>query len=253
MKIQFASDLHLEFSENNRFLKQNPLIPSGDILILAGDIVLFRLMEQFMDFFKFCSDNFEKTYWIPGNHEYYNGDLADRTGTFMEEIVPNVHLVNNTSIDTGNTRIIFSTLWTPITDEKAWHIQNGLNDYRLIKDNGSLFTPVRSTELFNENLAFIQKSVSSNQQEKCVVVTHHVPTFTDYPKEYRSSNLNEAFATDLNKYIESSAIDYWIYGHHHRNIPTFKIGNTELLTNQLGYVNQNEHLNFNGSKFIKTI
>jgi predicted phosphohydrolase len=252
MKIQFASDLHLEFSENNRFLKQNPLIPSGDILILAGDIVLFRLIEQFMDFFKFCSDNFEKTYWIPGNHEYYQGDLANRIGSFMEEIVPNVHLVNNTSIDTGNTRIIFSTLWTPISDEKAWYIQNGLNDYRLIKDTGLLFTPARSTELFNENLAFIQKSVSSNQQEKCVVVTHHVPTFTNYPKEYRSSNLNEAFATDLNEYIESSAIDYWIYGHHHRNIPTFKIGNTELLTNQLGYVSYTEHTDFKTNKCIVT-
>ena len=37
MKIQYASDIHLEFSDNLRFVKGMPFDVVGDILILAGD------------------------------------------------------------------------------------------------------------------------------------------------------------------------------------------------------------------------
>jgi predicted phosphohydrolase len=60
-------------------------VKSGEILLLAGDIIQFVDMEKENDFFNFLSDNFEHTYLIPGNHEYYRSDMTERTGSFHEK------------------------------------------------------------------------------------------------------------------------------------------------------------------------
>jgi iron only hydrogenase large subunit-like protein len=100
-------------------------------------------------------------------------------------------------------------------------------------------------------LAFIQNELKTVQEEKIAVFTHHCPTFLNYPEQFKGDVLNEAFAVELFDMIESSKIDYWAYGHHHSNIPVFRIGNTKLITNQLGYVQRNEHKLFEPNKVIE--
>ena len=251
MKIQYCSDLHLEFRENKHFILKNPLIPTGEILILAGDILPFTEVEKHSDFFNFLSENFEHTYWVAGNHEYYHSDLGKRRGVFHENIRENVHLVNNTSVIHGNAKIIFSTMWTSISPMNAWSIMRGMNDFNYIKFEGHSLKAFDYNQVFEENFEFIKNAVTSNDQEKCMVVTHHVPTLKNYPAEYRNSPLNEAFAVNLDDFIAGSNIDFWLYGHHHRNIPDFIIENTRLITNQLGYVGHNEHLVFDRGKVVE--
>ena len=43
MKIQYMSDLHFEFRENSRYIKHNEFPVTGDILVLAGDILCFKI------------------------------------------------------------------------------------------------------------------------------------------------------------------------------------------------------------------
>ena len=42
MKIQYASDIHLELSDNSRFIKSMPFEVAGDVLVFAGDIGYLR-------------------------------------------------------------------------------------------------------------------------------------------------------------------------------------------------------------------
>ncbi|MGI4812814.1 MAG: metallophosphoesterase, partial [Janthinobacterium lividum] len=115
MTLQYCSDLHLEFPENAAYLKANPIRPTGDILILAGDVTLFKLINRQKDFFDFVSDHFRETYWIPGNHEYYGSNILNRSGSFEEKIRDNVFLVNNVVKTFGSDELIFSTLWSSLS------------------------------------------------------------------------------------------------------------------------------------------
>jgi hypothetical protein len=53
----------------------------------------------------------------------------------------------------------------------------------------------------------------------------------------------------LNEFIESSGVDYWIYGHHHVATGNFDIGKTKPITNQLGYVHH-EHRKFDTGRAL---
>ncbi|MDT8413155.1 MAG: metallophosphoesterase [Vicingaceae bacterium] len=250
MNIQYCSDLHIEFPKNKAFLKETPIQAIGDILIIAGDLVPFTIMDKHSYFFKFCADNFEQTYWIPGNHEYYGFDVTQKCGTFHEKIKSNVHLLNNTTIEINNIALIFTTLWSKINPAHQWEIERGMNDFHVIKYGKYRFSLDRFNELHQENLQFLTAALNENQHIKRVVTTHHVPTLQHYPKQYIGSLLNDAFAVELDDFIKQHQPDYWIYGHHHQNTPEFKIGKTTLLTNQLGYVEMSEHLNFETNKTI---
>ncbi len=250
MKIQYCSDLHLEFKENKNFLRENPIIPSGEILLLAGDIVPFAVMDSHNDFFDFVADNFEKVYWVPGNHEYYYFDVANKNSSFHEKIRSNVSLVNNVSVNESNVKFVFSTLWSKISPVNMRPIQQGMSDFKVIKRNGQLFNPHDFNELHEQSLNFIKKEIQNGTSDKMIVVTHHVPTFLNYPAEYKGSDLNEAFAVELFDLIEKSAVDYWLYGHNHRNQPDFDINRTKMITNQLGYVKHGENQHFDSKKCI---
>lgn len=244
MTVQYISDLHLEFPENKAFLNKNPIHAYGDILILAGDVVPFIVMEEHNDFWDYISNNFKHIYWVPGNHEYYYSDISKHSGSIYKKLRDNLFLVNNVAVMHNDIKFIFSTLWTDISDNNQFIIQYRMSDFKVIRNGDIIFTPENYNHLHQECLKFLTDELAKQDAKKTVVVTHHVPTYLNYPEKYKGDILNEAFAVELNNLIRESNIDYWIFGHHHKNNCDFKIGKTRLLSSQLGYVSHNEHLEF---------
>ncbi len=201
IKIQYCSDLHLEFKDNARFIEGNPLVPVGEVLILAGDIIPFSLIGKVNWFFDFVSDNFQKAYWIPGNHEYYGGDIRDKEFSFIEAVRSNVFLINNQHIILDDTKIIFSTLWSYIRPENVFPVRSRLADFGHIQYNGDRFTPRDFNTLHIKSRRFIHNELLGNKIKDQIVVTHHVPTFNNFPPEFINSNINNAFASELSDII----------------------------------------------------
>lgn len=246
MKIQYASDLHLEFPANRNELKLNQIKPEADILLLAGDIMPFKMIGHLTRFWDSLSKNFKGVYWVPGNHEYYGYDLVAAADLLYKNagIRDNIFLLNNKVVTLEEVNIICSTMWTHISPVNELPISGMLNDFHEITNNGKRMTVADYNKMHVSDLSFLKDTIEKTKGKKTIVMTHHVPTFLNYPEQYKGHSLNQAFAIELYDFIETSGVKYWIYGHHHNNTANFNLGNTVMLTNQMGYVSAKENDTF---------
>jgi predicted phosphohydrolase len=253
MNFQFASDLHLEFAQNKKRWSKKPILPVQETLILAGDILPICALDQHQDFLNFLSDHFKMTYWLPGNHEFYGSDLATMPSSFEESIRPNIRLLNNIVKEiedpVGPIELVFSTLWSYIPPHLTEIATQRVQDFNQILWNGSKMTPHVYNQLHQEALSFLEIALGANSKRK-MVISHHLPSFLNYPKKYQNDSINACFASDLDHFIQKTAPNAWIFGHHHSNIPPFLIGKTSLYTNQFGYAKYKEGAGFDRSASI---
>jgi predicted phosphohydrolase len=249
-RFQFCSDLHVEFPVNKVFLHQHPLVPSAELLVIAGDFIPFAEIGKHNDYLDLISEQFKLTLWVPGNHEYYRSDITERGASFKENVRHNIILANNVTFEYANTRFLLSTLWSAVSPETSVAITRAMADFHLIKKSGRKITVDDYNAMHHECRQFLESALNHKTDMNTVVVTHHIPTFHNYPAKYSHSNLNTAFATELSELIVSSRPGYWIFGHHHQPVPDFRIGDTVLVNNQLGYVEFEEHPEFRPDRVL---
>ena len=199
MKIQYLSDLHLEYQDNRDFLRDQHLKATGDILILAGDTFYLGgdLSESF--FLRWASDHYEHVILIPGNHEFYDGfDLAGNGPSWQMRIMPNVRYCYNKVVSFGDVDIILSTLWSEIPKENERAIGYFLTDFHRIMYNGHQLTPEDYNREHHQCLRFVENAIDRSRARHKVVRTHYVPPHgsgTPPPKlrKIRNGSLQHAF------------------------------------------------------------
>ena len=252
MRVQYMSDLHLEFTLNQEYIHDFFEGETGDILLLAGDIMYLKdsifIRRRFLTE---LSQKYSQVLIVPGNHEFYAyNDIKAYGDNWMIELRPNIHYYYNKVVHIGDTDFILSTLWSKLDPLQEKRIQQGMSDFYQIGYNGEWLTPRRYNEEYENCVRFIRDAVEKSTAEKIVVVTHHAPSLQTVAPQHQNSILSSAFASDLEDLIRNSRIDYWVYGHSHTNIDC-QVGQTKIICNQLGYVSSNEHLGFNYNKFFE--
>lgn len=237
MKILIYSDLHLEFKHGWTF----PDDVTGDLLILAGDIITFGDYSPLEKLLKNWS---KPVLYVAGNHEYYTQTPMDQETqdfkVWLSETLPQVTLLMDEHISISGVNFFGGTMWTDFGCQNPLamdHARRNMNDFRLIRNSErQIFTP-QDTISLHQN--FIDGLIAWFKQEMTgprIVISHHAPVINPNT-QYRDSPLQPAFnSLDMIEIIEEHQPDFWIYGHTHE-CDDQTIGRTRIISNQLGYPN----------------
>lgn len=248
MNIQIASDLHLEFPENRKWLKDNPLLPVGEVLLLAGDIISDKHKKKAKFFYDYIESKFKLIISIMGNHEFYYGQVNYAYPSYNKVIANNHYKLNNQICIFEDIKIISSTLWSYIPKDKEKYLYKIVNDYKLIykkEYSDKINIMIDETNYFNKiSIDFLKEELNKNFNGKIIILTHHLPSFKCIIKDYDDvDNMKYAFASDLDYLVMENKINLWVFGHIHESVD-LKIGNTRFVSNPLGYMEENQKNNF---------
>ena len=238
MLIQYISDLHLEFYHIQKVRAFANKIPvAADIIVLAGDIGYpHHLNGHYSLFLDIVSLKFKKVFIIAGNHEYYSYFAMDITVEKINTICqkyPNVSFLNNEYEDYLGFRWIGTTLWSKLVDKES---NCKINDTKQI--------PCMTTKIYNklhqESVEFLVETFKQSDGQKCIVISHHMPSYRLIDKEFLDWDLNQWFASDLDNLLaeNSDRISLWIYGHTHKSFEEIP-----YVCNPMGYPGENKQFN----------
>lgn len=254
MKIQYASDLHLEFEENRAWLKARPLKTAGDTLVLAGDTIYFgkEMEEKAGWFFDWCSEHYRETFLIPGNHEYYGGyPMEETVEDFELKVRENVIYLNNRSVVRGDTEFFFTTLWTHIPGMDCGNVERVMNDCRLARWKGKRYSAGDWNRLHRTCTEWLANALGRSEARHRIVVSHHCPYMSATGGRYVGAIATSGYMTDMVPLMENLGIEYWIHGHIHIGLRG-TCGHGLVVSNPFGYVDDGENAGFADDAFIET-
>ena len=223
MKIQYLSDLHIEFTNYTR-----PVPPvEGDVLVLAGDITMGDEVTWINQL------PHEHIVYVLGNHEFYGGDIGFTETMIRNSLDPRVHVLNRESVEIEGVTFHGATMWTDYNGGNPLEMNeanNVMNDHRMITDGDNRFMAEDAMRIWNVSKIWLDAFVKPGD----VVVTHHAPCYGSISEQFSKSGLNGAFYSDLTDIMLDHNPALWIHGHVHNSFD-YMIGDTRGVCNPAGY------------------
>lgn len=251
MRIQYASDLHLEYEEDGFKLDR----VGADVLVLAGDIGYgVKGLEWAL-----LHTDVPKIVFVPGNHEYYHADYletAHKMRLFCLESEGRIHFLPDGPTVIDGVRFLGSTLWTdfefisePDRLRALTQAQKSIRDYTVISNGAKPLQPTDTMEMHWKERRAIEGLLAIPFQGETIVVTHHAPTAQAPAIEYRGRDLASAYASRMDGTILKYEPAYWFHGHIHMN-SDLQIGQTRILANPRGYTPKRLNPDFSPGAFV---
>lgn len=259
MKIRVLSDLHLECDEPDAIAHVD-----ADLVILAGDI------HNHAEGIRWAAETFSADtpsggapiVYVPGNHEYYDGEFGALEVAMRDAAagVDHLHYLNNAALidPDGRWRVLGTTLWTDFAlfgasretvSASIAAAEKVMLDFRGpiqvtwpsgIADAASgaprLFTPADTLALHRHARAWLSHELAKPFTGQTIVVTHHAPHRASLAERFANDLASAGFVSHLAELV-GPPVALWVHGHTHTPFDYVANG-TRVVCNPRGYVDR---------------
>ena len=234
MKIQIASDLHLEFRS-----RQYPpaadfqTVEDRDVLVLAGDIGNRLKAWAFVE----RELAFSPVIYVPGNHEYYGRHTRKDTDEAWRQKAtqcPDLNYLIAEGVTIGGVRFWGAPWYSDLfgrRDRAYLHdVEKLLNDFSARHNDAGGWTVARHLEEHARQTQLLREQAGQVD----VVITHWPPTLHAVAPQHDGDLLNGYYVNDREDLVEEIGAQLWISGHVHDAYRAL-VGDTMLIGNPAGY------------------
>lgn len=234
MKIQIASDLHLEMRRRHEpELHDFYPVEDRDVLVLAGDI------GTHLNAWRFIERELRRSpvIYVPGNHEYYSWQTREHTDEAWRNKArqnPGLHYLVADSVTIDGVRFWGAPWYSDLDGNRdRWRLQfveGAINDFSPRFNNAGRWTIARHLDEHARQTRLLREQAGRVD----VVVTHWPPTRDALAPRFKGDGLNSYFVNDRQELVEEIGARCWISGHVHDAYRAVT-GNTQLVGNPTGY------------------
>lgn len=241
MRIQFFSDIHLEFG---RF---DVPATNADVIVAAGDIGVGT------EGIEWLGETGKPVIYVAGNHEFYLGEYFEvQRALAVAAAGSHVHYLEQSEIELAGVRFLGATLWTDFgggDPQLMAEAQHGMNDYVQIRFEHKTMHPRHTMALNHSTRDWLDKALSRPFEGKTVVVTHHAPSYSSWRAEV-DSFYKHAYCNDLGDLMERHDIALWVHGHIHF-VSNYVHKSVRVVCNPRGYHGYQSVAGFDAAKIVE--